>query len=239
MSVAMLKHSVWMFLGRNTYGLRLLNAYVKLIDKDINTTSNRTAIVIEGYPRCANTRFVAAFRLAQPRQVNIAHHVHGPQQILAGLKTNIPVVLLIRSPVEAVTSLIIRDESIKPAHAFQNYIKFYKPLLPFIDNLVVSDFEMSTNRIDDVIHEVNLKYKSIFRTLNEANINESAIREAVIRMDMVDRGSLVESTKTSGTPSSERKILAEALKEEILTEPGLKDLIARSRAIYEQVIRKP
>lgn len=35
-----------------------------------------TEIVIEGYPRSANTFAVAAFLLAQGRPVKIAHHLH-------------------------------------------------------------------------------------------------------------------------------------------------------------------
>ncbi|RMG27959.1 MAG: hypothetical protein D6732_19595, partial [Methanobacteriota archaeon] len=41
----------------------------------------RTEIVIEGYPRSANTFAVVAFRLAQNRPVKIAHHLHMEAQI--------------------------------------------------------------------------------------------------------------------------------------------------------------
>jgi len=49
-----------------------------------------TEIVIEGYPRSANTFAVAAFLLAQGRAVKIAHHLHVPAQVIQAVRWGIP-----------------------------------------------------------------------------------------------------------------------------------------------------
>ena len=42
-------------------------------------------IVIEGFPRSANSVAVHAFRVAQDRPVRIAHHLHAPAQVIAAV----------------------------------------------------------------------------------------------------------------------------------------------------------
>jgi hypothetical protein len=52
--------------------------------------SRTTEIVIEGYPRSGNTFAVVAFRLAQGREIEIAHHLHAAAQIKRAARLDVP-----------------------------------------------------------------------------------------------------------------------------------------------------
>ena len=59
---------------------------------------SETDIVIEGFPRSANTFAVAAFQYAQRRPLTIARHTHAPAQIMLASRANIPCLVLIKFP---------------------------------------------------------------------------------------------------------------------------------------------
>src|SRR4051794_35640317 len=60
-----------------------------------------TDIVIEGFPRSGNTFAVVAFRLAQSRAMQVAHHLHIPAQLLWADRVGMPSMVLVRNPVDA------------------------------------------------------------------------------------------------------------------------------------------
>ena len=87
--------------------------------------SKKTEIVIEGYPRSANTFSVFAFLQAQGRHISIAHHLHVEAQIVLGVRWGIPVLVLLRNPVDAIRSLKIRHPDIIIRNEIERYIQFY------------------------------------------------------------------------------------------------------------------
>jgi len=83
-----------------------------------------TELVIEGFLRSANTFAVAAFGFAQQRDVEIAHHMHAPAQVIPAVRMGIPTLVLIRHPKDAVLSLVIREPHISVEQASKDYIRF-------------------------------------------------------------------------------------------------------------------
>lgn len=129
----------------------------------------KTEIVIEGYPRCANSFAEAAFRIAQDREVCIAHHTHAPAQILAGVRRNIPILVLYRDPDDAVISRVLRNENMPLYNAYKEYIWFYDSIWPVIDRCVLSSFELTTNAFGKVIRTINNKYGSNFHEFDDSD----------------------------------------------------------------------
>lgn len=59
-----------------------------------------TDIVIEGFPRTGNTFAVVAFKNVQDRNYQIAHHLHIISQVKKAVSNNVPVIVLVRNPVD-------------------------------------------------------------------------------------------------------------------------------------------
>lgn len=221
-----LKHQVWMFMANNRFGLRLIDSYAKLKSLGIATVADDTDIVIEGYPRSANTSAVAAFRIAQNHQVNIAHHVHGAAQIKKACALEIPCIVLIRDPIDSIGSLCVRNSDISLHQATKNYIRFYKGILPLREKVVVAEFDNILKDFDSVIRRVNHHYHTSFRLLGESITASDFVKSEVERMDMQDNKSDSINKRTVALPSNDRHEFKAGYREMLEKSDSLKVLLA-------------
>lgn len=131
-----------------------------------------TDIVIEGYPRSANSFAVKAFKFANGDKYKIATHQHAYPQIVEGVKLNIPTIVLIRNPYDAVISysaLRAQSNGLSTFEKTQNmewllrdYVNFYKNLLPYKNQFVIAPFTKVLKDYGSIIEEVNKKYGTNF-----------------------------------------------------------------------------
>ena len=179
--------------------------------------NKNTDIVIEGFPRSANTFAVNAFRLAQDKKLNIAHHKHSVAQIIRAIYLNIPTLLLIRNPQDAVCSFIIREPCISIKKALQYYLDFYQQLVAYQDNLVIAKFETVTTDYAQVIREVNLKFNTKFQVFNNTEYNVKKCFQSMEKYskNKSKNGKIIETMIPR--PSIERKEATEGLKNKIFS----------------------
>lgn len=150
-------------------------------------TSVKTEIVIEGYPRSANSFAVQAFLAAQERNdIEIGNHTHSPANILRGVELGKPVLVLIRLPKDAILGSVVYQsvqdgilpdkywKSLIQLHACR-YLKFYKALKGTHDKIVVASFKEVVDDFGAVIVEINQKFGTDFRKFNHTPENVSAI----------------------------------------------------------------
>jgi hypothetical protein len=138
-----------------------------------------TEIVIEGFPRSANTYSVVAFRSAQNSKIEVAHHIHSEAQILAAVKLLKPVVVLIRNPDDAVRSLMIRQSSNCPTDYFERYFDFYNLVSSILDDVVIAQFENVIADFGSIICEVNEKFDMNYRSFISSPENISRVFEEI------------------------------------------------------------
>jgi hypothetical protein len=134
-----------------------------------------TQFVIEGYPRSANTFAVLAFQRAESRPVRLAHHLHVPAQIMRAVEWRIPTLVLIRKPVDAVTSLLIRYTDLDPRRCLRDYTIFYDSILSLRGGFVVGEFDEVVNNFGSVIAKVNVRFGTNFATFSHTETNVSDV----------------------------------------------------------------
>ncbi len=192
----------------------------------VSICSKDTDIVIEGYPRSANSYCHIAFKQAQKRKIKAAHHIHAPGQVLLGLKYNKPVIVLLRDPLDAIRSHLIRNSSLTPRLAAYGYYRFYKKLLNRSSEFVIAPFEVVINDIGEIFENVNVKYNTDFLTFNNSEEN----------LQKVVEGIKSGSEKLSEDPTTELPLpnkKREVLKSSIKINPDLK-IIQKSISIYNK-----
>lgn len=171
-----------------------------------------TDIVIEGFPRCASSFAVAAFRLAQePELMSIADHTHMPAQAIEGVRRGIPTLVLIRRAEDAIVSLLIRNPELGAAPALRGYLRFYEPLLPVRDGIVVARFEEVVGDFGSVIERVNERFRTRFRRFEHSPEHLARI-EREIQDDYRSRAAPGDGLDRIIPWPSERR---EAMKEEL------------------------
>jgi hypothetical protein len=119
--------------------------------------TERTNVVVEGYPRSGNTFAAAALRFAQERPVTIARHTHAPAQVMEAVRRGLPTLLLLRDPRDATLSLVIREPAVSLALALRRYLRFYSRIAPLWKGYVVATFEQVTTDFSQPIERLNAR----------------------------------------------------------------------------------
>jgi hypothetical protein len=201
-------------------------------------------LVIEGFPRSGNTFARRAFLMAQGERFDktrISVHFHVPAQVVRAARWQIPTLVLIRKPKDAVLSFVIRDP-ISVDLALKYYISFYRTVEKYRDAYVLGLFEEVTEDFGQVIKRINDKFGTTF----------SLFRHDEENVSKVFAGMETRARKVYGdeTPLLERKVARpsaarERIKHEIeydLDNPKRKKLIAEAEAVYNRLtnpMRKP
>ena len=195
-----------------------------------------TEIMIEGYPRSGNTFAVAAFELAQVRPVRIARHLHASAHVIVGAQRGLPVLVVIRNPIDAVTSLVIRHPGLHVSDCLAAYLSFHKHLLPFRADIVVAPFDRVITDFGSVISDVNLRFGTSFTLFQHTPESVAAVFDLVDEMDRVDvtRRSM-KRAETVARPTREREV-RKAQVRELLHRRQLAPLVGAARTIYQEFL---
>ena len=153
--------------------------------------TRKTRITIEGYPRSANTYAVYAFKDVNDLQWNqVAHHLHVQAQIIRSVKYKIPVILLIRNPLEAVRSLVVRHDFIPVSEALEDYSRFYEDLYSLNEGFVVANFEDVIENFGNITDQLNVKFSCNFNVFpdQDEQAKASVFDEIDNRNRLLDKG---------------------------------------------------
>ncbi len=193
-----------------------------------------TEIVIEGFPRSANSFAVAAFARAQGRKPNIAHHVHAPAQVIAAARAGVPAIVLIRNPEDAVLEYVIKKPAITVGQALRGYARFYRPLLRYRSAYVVGVFDEVTQDFGAVMRRVNERFGTAFREFEHTEENARATLDEI---DGYWRGILGPGDQLEiivGRPSSARDQMKARLRS-AYSDERLARARTRADALYRRI----
>lgn len=138
-----------------------------------------TQIVIDGFTRSAVTFAVIAFQVAQNDHVRVAHHLHAPAHLLAGVRRGIPVLVPIRPPEDTVLSAMIREPGVPVAQWLRSYIDFYRRLPALADRIVIAPFADVTSDFGAVTHRVNRRFGTSFFEFKHAEVDVDAVFDLI------------------------------------------------------------
>lgn len=197
----------------------------QLVDKN-------TTLVIEGFPRSGNTFAVVAFRESQTREVRLAHHYHAPAQVILGVKWRVPTLVLVRDPIDAVTSLVIRHPEISLEQGLKEYIWFYSRVFPYREEYVVGAFQVVISDFGSVISQINKKYGTRFDIFEHSEENVKKCFAIIEELDHMDSGGRESHV---ARPSVVRREKAANLRE-AFRQRELSPLVEEARGLYGMLI---
>jgi hypothetical protein len=194
-----------------------------------------TDIVIESYQSCGNTFARKAMEHANP-DARIASHSHSWANVARGLRLRKPVVVLLRHPLDAVASHMVRMHLDDVDRELQRYHRFFERVRGVAGDVVVAPFDVTVNRFGDVIAEVNDRFSTSFKIFDHANpaakaaVFEEMDREALSSPAELDRLWRV------ARPNAERAAATQEMKDRLRREAHRPALI-RCIAVYDQLLR--
>ena len=115
-------------------------------------------LVLEGFPRSANSFAAYTIFYSQKSGFKMGHHLHAPAHLRYAVKNRIPCLVIIREPLGAVSSLIIRNKC-DPKNALLDYISFMKVSLALSDSIVFANFnDIISGKIGVKVMEINQRF---------------------------------------------------------------------------------
>lgn len=151
-----------------------------------------TEIVIEGFPRSGNSFALSAFKSANPQVKRIATHVHMASQVVRAAQLQVPCVMLIRQPLEAVCSLLALsvqlgdlpadtpDSSLgeRLARLFDYYRLFHQRTWPVREAVLPAPFEVVTQDFGHVIDALNYHWRRSYKRFEHTDESVRAILQS-------------------------------------------------------------
>lgn len=195
-------------------------------------------LVIDGFPRSANSFCVKAFTNAQlPQKVQIGHHLHSIAAIKRAIQLKLPIIVVIREPYDAIVSYGSFTIQLKNFYNnnkkkyseewrikwdIQYYIDFYSEIYKIMDHVILAPFDEVTNDFGLIINKMNKKFKSNFISFDHSIENEQEI---------------FKNSWSHLSPSNERNSIKPFVKK-LLENKECKDLLSEADNIFKQLISK-
>ena len=145
----------------------LFNPVFRALNAGERLTARNTELVIEGFPRSGNSFSVFAFLNAGAGNIAVAHHVHSPSQIVSAARYDIPAILLIRSPKDAVTAGLAKIATHTASDLLRAYSVYYRALRPLRDHYVIAPFETVTTDFGRIVAAVNRRFGTGFEEFDQ------------------------------------------------------------------------
>lgn len=202
--------------------------------------TKNSELLLEGYPRSANSFAEAAFRSSQSRAVDMAHHSHAAAYVIQAAYWGVPTLVLIREPFSAARSLLMHHSVLKPVQVLREYVDFYKAILPYRKSYILAEFHQVTSDFGACIEALNGKFGTNFEPFvhNDENVGRAFKCVDVLSMK---RGTLKNKTHEPYSPqaSIEERAQRDIQKQQVgamLTSPSLSSLLHECSDIYEKIL---
>ena len=189
-------------------------------------------LVIEAFPRSANTTSVLALFYAQGESFRVGHHLHVPAHIKYAVRHKIPCLVIVRNPLDCVASLMVMRKGGNPSHLLKDYIDFARVVERSKANVVVVDFKEVTQRgMGAAIEAINQKFKTDFSVPSGSDEEQKWVRERVSELNLLYSSGDAESLSI---PSEEKHERAAAMKQKIQRESSAE--LQKAEALYERLL---
>jgi hypothetical protein len=215
--------------------------YLKLVRmigrKNQRAADIQTHLVIDAYPRSGNTFAEYAFRLCQTREYLLGHHLHAPAQVIWAVKHQIPTLVIIRDPAEAITSFLIYEDYLSTQQAIRYYIRYYNKIKPYQFGYIIVNFKDVVEDFGKVIIRINDNFNTSFKPFvhSKENVEKcfALIEEKLTNIIKPNRNYEL----IVGRPSEIREAMKEKIRSQLFSE-GNKELFIRAEEIYHDLEEK-
>lgn len=199
----------------------------------------RTKIVIEAFPRSSNSFCVRLFLGANPHvgRDEVSHHAHIVSNVRRAAKWRIPALVIVRDPVDAISSnMIVRGNTSDAMLAVLavKYLDFYRWVEANPEHVVVAEFaDITKGRFKRVSERLNERFGSDFNT----DFDEEEIA-ASVRSGIEEASPNKDDATRIPIPSAEREAQYADLRPHIRSHPAAAEPIALYSRLSAVVARE-
>ena len=191
-----------------------------------------TDLLVEGYPRSANTFVLNALKWSNP-EFKYASHMHTCGPIKYAATNSIPILVLIREPRSAVVSLAIRED-FRLDYCMEWYLRFYRCVLSERKSIVLADFSTATTDLQIVYDALTERFGLNLRRAPSSPSELSEVKEMVVYSNHRSSGGKVDPLRV-GIPTKEKRDVFPRFERAIDESERLSTLLDRCSSLYRQL----
>jgi hypothetical protein len=200
-----------------------------------------TDLCIEGFPRSGNSFAVGTVEHAQSQPVQIAHHTHVPANAMRACEWDIPTLVLVREPKDAVISGVALSKQVQEEeHDADDSVQFvpyrdrlwawkifYRSLLSYRNRILAATLGAVVEDMGCVVDQVNDRFGTDFERFDPTPENVSEVHSG--------RG-------YHAGPSERRAELKEETRadfdERLRSDPALRETLSDAEALHERFVEE-
>jgi len=177
--------------------------------------TDHTQLVVEGFPRGGNTFTVFALQNAAHNQLRISSHVHHPSQVKLAVERGVPTVLVVREPIAVLSSYLTYGQHGRASAVFKEYSSYHRELIPYVDQILVCEFEEIVSDMTSVIARINRRFAMEIPPFDQSPTNVDAVFTEVARQHGLLHPNL-DPDQVVPRPSVARREISERYRLELL-----------------------
>lgn len=191
-------------------------------------------LVVEAFPRSANTTSMYALYYAQGKSFRVGHHLHVAAHVVYAVKRNIPCLVIVRQPLDCIASLMVMRKGGDAGEYLRDYIDFSRVVLKLRQYLVVVDFDsVVSSGMGAAVNQLSHKYGTAFREPSNSAEEVEWVQAQIRDWNAKYSGGDVEKLSF---PTDEKKAKAEQHKQAIR---GHGQLLAVAEKLYSSLSNLP
>ena len=148
--------------------------------------TKKTLLTIEGFPRSGNSFMTKLVLSCNPHLTNKLASSTSPANIMRSVKNNIPTILMLRDPKNAIISLksLImfsnhKNSLNRPVPPLNNlltlYIKYHSALVESTDKLSIISLDDLINKRDSTLSKISIAYSLDFSQVSSIKFKQHAL----------------------------------------------------------------
>ena len=214
----------------------LLPVYLRLTPEgtDRNIT-DRTQLVVEGFPRSGTTFAAKAITMAQGPDFVLTNHVHTTGILEVARQREVPTLVVVRHPVDCLASYLVWDPVIGTKTVLWEYLHYHKALADLAPHFVIASFDQVTIDLPAVARRVTERFDIELATPEPSADFERRVRDAIR-----DDHARFHPSREPGTgvpvPDESRRAALEGWKER-LQQADLAERLDRALRLYDELRR--
>ena len=181
-----------------------------------------TEIVIDGFPRSANTYGLYALQDAVGETCEVRGHTHSACTLLNAADAGVPAIAVVRDPDDAVASLIQMVDGMTPAIAYHAYARFHTTLRRRVGSIYIAPFDEVTGDFGRTMRGMNVKFGTSFPEFEKSPESDKRVFDKIEYANSVRNQGVIREAGVA-RPSSSRLPAEQILK-------GLRPIDERARA---------
>ncbi len=161
---------------------------------------DRTRLVVDGFPRSANTYAYMILRRALDDPVELAGHTHAAATVHAACQRSIPAIVISREPGSAVASFVQLRQGISLGAAISGYLRFHERIRPIAEKVLAVSFDDVIDDMGGVIDRCNERFGLDLTRYHKTGDTERAVMDEIEEASRQRRGDVREAGVARPSP---------------------------------------